>query len=800
MLRNAVLIAIRRMRRHLGYTAINIIGLAVGLAVCACISLYVADELSYDDFHAEADRLYRVVTDIEGQDRVQKVGLAPQPVGPLLQERRAAVERAVRLFNAQEPTVQVGAQYYRDRQFFYAEASFFDVFSFELTRGDPATALEAPGSVVLAEATAETYFGDRDPMGQTIDVEGTTYTVTGIVDGPPRNTHLQFDGLFAWRTLGEDFGQQWGNINAYTYLVLADGTDPQAFARSIADLVQQEVGDRFEQAVGMTPMLALQHVPDIHLRSDRRYDLSASGDIRYVWIFGAVAGLVLLIACINFMNLATARSMERAREVGVRKTTGATRLGLAGQFLAESIVTVLGAAVLAMGLAAGGLPLLNAVSGKALTLSSLLTPGVIGAALGGVVVVGLVAGSYPAFVLSGFQPARVLQGDARGTTGDRWLRQGLVVVQFVVAVALLIGVGVILRQFSYMQAQNLGFQGERVLVADLRALPDSVVAQRSATVKQELSAHRSIEQAALTSGVPGRPIDDGLLVSADGLPSGETRNLRRYSIDPDYLETLSIDVVAGRDFRPEDADIRDPAPVLVNETAVDVLGWASPQDALGKTIQRPTSEGPYRVVGVVTDYHHFSLRQQIEPVYIRLAPSAYNYAALRVAPGQTDAAVDYLRQTWNRLYPAYPSTYFFLDEDFDRQYRAEQRLATIFGGFAGLALLVACLGLLGLAAFTAQRRMKEISVRKVLGAPVPHLVGLLSVDFLRLVGVAFVLAAPLAYLGAERWLQRFAYAVDLGPWLFAGAGLAVAALALATVSVHTLRAALLDPAHALRQE
>jgi putative ABC transport system permease protein len=423
-----------------------------------------------------------------------------------------------------------------------------------------------------------------------------------------------------------------------------------------------------------------------------------------------------------------------------------------------------------------------------------------GAALAGVVGVGLVSGSYPAFVLSGFQPARVLQGSGQGTTGDRRLRQGLVVVQFVVAVGLLIGVGVILRQFNYMQTQNLGFTGERVLVADLRGLPDSLVTQRASTIKQELSAHRSIQQAALTNGVPGRQIAAGIVVSAEGLPSGETRDLRRYSIDPDYLETLDIQVVAGRNFRPEDADVADPAPALVNETAVETFGWSSPEAALGKQIQRPTSEGPYRVVGVVEDYHHFSLRQRIEPVYIRLAPQAYEYAALRVAPGQTEAAVDYLRQTWNRLYPAYPSDYFFLDDDFDRQYRAEQRLATLFGSFAGLALVVACLGLLGLAAFTAQRRAKEMSIRKVLGAPVAHIVTLLSKDFLKLVGVAFVIAAPLAYLGAQRWLQGFAYPAELGPWLFLGAGLAVALLALATVSVHSIRAALVDPAKTLQQE
>jgi putative ABC transport system permease protein len=800
MLRNYLTVALRRMRRHLGYTTINVVGLAVGLAVCACIGLYVADELSYDDFHPTADRLYRVVTDLEGAEQVRKLGVSPQPVGPILERTRSEVERAARLHNhqPQRPTVKVGTQYYRDRRYVFAEPGIFDVFGFRLRRGD-ATALAAPHSVVLTESTAEMYFGDQDPMGQTVVVDDTEYTVTGIAADPPSNTHLQFDGLFSYTSMSEAGRTSWGNVNAYTYVVLADGTDPQAFERSIANFASEQTDGQFEKGLGMTARLSLQHVPDIHLHSDRRYDLSASGDIRTVSIFGAVALLVLLIACINFMNLATARSMDRAREVGVRKAIGATRGGLAGQFLAESVLTVVFAAGLAVGLVAAGLPIVNAVSGKALSIATLATPTVIAATLAGILVVGLGAGSYPALVLSRFQPARVLQDLVGGSRQGQRLRKGLVVVQFAVAVALVIGVGVIFRQFAYMQNQDLGFQDERVLVADLRPLPAATVAQQYETIKQELARSPSVQSVSVTNGVPGRAIASGIVVRPEGLPEGETRDLHRQVVDEDYTETLGIDVVAGRGFRPDDRDTENPRPVLINETAAKVMGWGRPDAAVGK-IMRRNQNTAYEVVGVVEDYHHFSLRQQIEPMFLRLLPRAAEYAVVRVAPGQVQDAVDHFRSTWGTLYAAYPSDYFFLDDDFSRQYRAEQRLASIFGGFAGLAIFVACLGLLGLAAFMVRKRRKEISVRKVLGARLHHLLGLLSKDFLVLIGLAFVVAAPLAYLGAQRWLEGFAYRVELGPWLFLGAGLVVTLLALGTVSVHSVRAALADPAPALWDE
>jgi putative ABC transport system permease protein len=798
MLLNYAKVAIRRMHRHLGYTAINVIGLAVGLAVCAGIGLYVADELSYDDFHPTADRLYRVVTDLEGASNMQKMGITPQPVGPVLERTRPEVETAVRLHPAQEPTVKVGSQFYRDRTFFYAEPDLFEAFGFTLQRGD-STALRAPKSVVLTEQTAETYFGDQDPMGRTIAANETEYTVTGIVENPPANTHLQFAGLFSYSSLGDNWQQAWGNVNAYTYLVLAEGTDVRSFEKDIARLADDETEGRLKKALGMAPVLSLQHVPDIHLHSDRRYDLSESGDIQTVYLFAGIAVLVLLIACINFMNLATARSMDRAREVGVRKAVGATRGGLAGQFLAESMLTVLVGGILAGGLVAAGLPLVNAVSGKTLSVSTLTAPTVITGIVAGVVMVGILAGSYPALVLSRFQPARVFQEFLGGSRRQQWLRKGLVVFQFGVAVALVIGVGVILRQFTYMQNQDLGFQDERVLVADLRSVPDTMVAQQYRTLKQELARAPSIQRAAVTGGLPGRSIADGIVVRPEGLPDGETRDLRRYDVDADYLETLDMEVVAGRGFRPVDRDAKDPYPVLVNETAVKINGWGSPNAAIGKTMRR-NEKLVYEIVGVVEDYHHFSLRQEIEPLFLRFARGGYEYAAMRVGSGQVSQALDHLRQTSNELYPAYPVEHFFLGTDFERQYQAEQRLASIFGGFAGLALFVACLGLLGLAAFMVRQRRKEIGVRKVLGATMSHLFGLLSKDFLILIGIAFVVAAPMAYLGAQRWLQAFAYRVDLTGLSFALAGLSVLGVALLTVAGQVVRAARTDPAMTLRDE
>lgn len=777
--------------------ALNVLGLAVGLAICALITLYVTKELSYDDFHSHSDRLYRVVTDLDSGEDVQKLSLTPQPIGPLLKETRAEVDHSVRLFDARTPTVRIQNRTHLDRRFFFAEPSFFDVFSFELLKGEPESALGAPSTVVLTESTSRTYFGDEAPLGQSLNVDGSEYIVTGVIEDLPSTTHLQFDGLFSYSSINSTTRGNWGNVNAYLYVVLRSGVSPEAFEASIAGLVDEATGGRFSQILSLTPTLYLQHVPDIHLHSDRAYEISVSGNAQRVYLFGVVALLVLLMGCFNYVNIATAQAADRAHEVGVRKTVGATHQGLIGQFLTESMVTVAMAAVLAIGLVSIGLPVVNSMAQTSLTAAAFLSPF---AMIASVLVLGFIAvlsGIYPAFVLSRFDPVQVLRkGPGNGAQGH-FLRRVLVTLQFVVAVALLIGVGVVANQFVYMQSRSLGFDDERVLVTDLRGLPSASISQWVSSFKHELSRHPSIEQISLASSVPGRHVDKGLMVSTPQLPEGEMREIHRLEVDRHYLSTLQISLIAGRELAQTDFESGGLTPALINATAVTDLGWTSAQNAIGGIIQRPSDGLTYQIVGVLDDYHHFSMHQAIKPTLFRLDPSGYQYAMLKVGPGQTATSITTLSAFWKKHHSAFPFRFSFLDDDFERQYQAERRLSALFGSFSALALLVACLGLFGLTTYTTRRRAKEVGIRKVLGASRTHIVGLLSREVLILVGISFLIAVPLVFFLARRWLQGFAFPAPLNPWIFLTAGFTVAILALLTVGYHSLRTASSDPTRVL---
>ena len=574
----------------------------------------------------------------------------------------------------------------------------------------------------------------------------------------------------------------------------SDRVDADAFGAKIADVIERNNADQLA-GIGLRTELEMEALPDIYLRSDRGAQFGPSGDAGQVRVFSAIALFVLLIACINFMNLATARSLERAKEVGVRKVMGSTRSMLIRQFLSEAVLLSVLGLVIAVGLIALALPSFNELAAKDIPFATVLQPGYIGALLGLTILVGLFAGTYPAFLLSGFESIEVLKGKFRSSPAGAVLRKGLVVFQFAISVALIACTMLVYNQLSFMKNQDLGFEKEQVLVINAVGLPGNVMGQQFETARNEFLRQPSVSQVSASAVVPGRNPWINLF-SAEGLADNDTRRGQVVVADANYTETFAIDVVAGRGLSDEfETDATEG--ILINETAVEYLGYGDPAEAVGKTID---IDGPRTVVGVIGDYHHNSLREVVEPLLIFSNPPAYNYFSLRVRTADISDTLPELETAWARLFPGYSFETFFLDADFESQYQNEQRLMRIFGAFSSLAILIACLGLFGLAAFTAQQRSKEIGVRKVLGATVPGIFVLLSREFTRLVIVGFVFAVPIVYFTMDAWLNGFAYRTDISWVAFVVAGLAALLIAWITVSYQSIRAAVMNPVHALRYE
>ena len=799
MLKNHFKIAYRTLRRRPGYTFINVFGLALGLASCVLIGLWVQDELAYDDFHERADGIYRVVTDREAPDApLDRYATSSGPVAPGLLAEYPRVEQAVRIGAVGGATrIEREGRFAADHAFYVVDPAFFDVFTFPLVEGDAATALDAPFSLVITESMRERYFGTGSALGQTLTVnDSLTFTVTGVAADPPAHSHFTFDVLAPWANdaeLSRNLDRGPFSFNLYTYVLLREGASAAALEEEIAGLYERKIGE-----AGIA--LGLQPLANIYLHSDRRSEIGPTGDVRYVWAFSAVALFIALLACINYMNLATARSMHRAREVGVRKAAGARRRQLAGQFLSEAMLVTSVAAVAALLLAQAVLPVFNRIAGKALGLEAVaggwLLPGLAGLLL----LVGFLAGSYPALALSRFEAVEVLRGAfARGGRGAR-LRKGLVVFQFALSAALIAGTLVVVQQLRYMRGQDLGFDKEQVLVVDASGVPGGAVVRQAETFKRELAQHSSIESSTAASSVPGRRTWKQM-TTREGFAEGDTRQLDVLTTDLDFVETLGVDLVAGRDFAEGFATDLEQATIL-NEAAVEHLGWTSAEEALGKRVfvGGLSGQGAGTVVGVMADVHYRSLHERVEPLAVLARPRSYDYVALRMGADDVPNVLAHAETTWGRVFPGYAFDAFFLDEDFERQYRSEQRLADVLALFGGLAILIACLGLFGLAAFAAEQRTKEVGIRKALGASVTSVVVLLSRDFVRLVLVAVVLATPVAYLLMRRWLDGFAYRIDLSPSVFLLAGALALLVALLTVSYQAIRAATTDPVKSLRYE
>ena len=798
MLHNFIKIAFRNIKRQEGFTFINITGLALGMACCLLILLYIHSELGYDRYHENAEKIFRVNTRLDIRQTNLKIASSNHPLGPSLSRDYPEVLGSVR-FRPIHDTTMLEID---DRQFFeddimLADNTVFDVFSFRFIRGDRKNALARPFTTVLTESTAERLFGTIDPVGKTIRFDSSrTYTVTGIMEDVPPNSHFTFDMLCSFETFyqgNEAMRERWlGDFNNFTYILLRDPADAAKIESAFPALVEKHMG-RVLKALGGRVEFSLQPLTQIHLNSEAEGEIAGQSDMAYIYIFTAVAAFILLIACFNFMNLSTARSAKRAREVGLRKVLGSERKQLISQFLNESLFHCLIALALAVGLVFLALPVFRSISGTALSVRFQDIPWMIPAVFGFVLITGMAAGSYPAFFLSAFEPITTISGHLKSGKHKSRFRSLLVVVQFSISITLIIGTIVILKQIRFMKSTNLGFNKEQVLVLQIR---NQAIRSSLDAVRSELRKTPGVIDVAASSHVPSHGARRNA-VQPEGFQFDESQMVAIMSADPNFLPVLGIELVSGRNFDDQyGADVQQTH--LINETAVRRFGL---EDPVGKKILELDGRMKSNtVIGVVKDFHFLSLRMEIEPVLIEYNPAVFGYISIRTQPENISQTMQNIEKTWKRLDPTGAFEYFFLDQSFDSQYRAEESLSTLFTYFTFFAIFIACLGLFGLAAYSVEQRTKEIGIRKVLGSSFPGIISLLSRDFIRWVLLANIIAWPLAYYAMNSWLQDFAYRTVLNYQPFVLAAAAALLTALLTISYQSVKAALSNPADSLRTE
>ena len=800
MLQNYLTIALRNLLRYPTYTLINIVGLAIGLAACMLILLYVWDELSYDRYHPHADRVYRVVDDIESAGQTVRTAGSPSGWGPALKRDFPEIE----LFARVRGTTSAWFIMHEDQRFYekkviWADATLLDLFSIPFVAGDPRTALTEPYSIVISEEMAFKYFGDDEPMGKILKGDNLwDFTVTGVMRNIPANSHLRPDMIISIITRNAIYPDDLNNWEMherrYTYIRLHENASPEDLEAQLPAFVERNKTGRFRESTKVLRP-SLQPLVDIHLHSHRDSELEPNGDFRYVVLFLIIAFLIPLIACINFVNLATARSAMRAREVGVRKVMGANRSQLLVQFLGEAIVMTGLAMIVAVSVTHLALPGVNVMAGKQLDFA-LSNGWLLGTLAAGTLVIAVAAGSYPAGYLSGFLPTEVLKGGLKSSTHGLGLRQVLVVIQFVMSIFLLVSTAVIYDQLEYIQEMRLGFNKDHVMVVKVTGGEQR---QSVPVLKQRLAQLPGVVGMATTDGVPGVNAPRIMVVRSDEMKPEDNLIVSLLTSDDRFLDVMGINLVAGQNFPVEWS--RDSTMVLLlNETAARKLGWEAPPDAIGMPVEWIEYGGLRgRVLGVVEDFHLQSIREEIEPIVFTHHPFYFTDVLIRISPEDVSDTIARIQEVWQDVDPLYPLAFTFLDDDFDSLYRAERQLGTVFAVFAFLAIFVACLGLLGLASFSIQQRTREIGIRKVLGAAVSDIVLLLSRDFMKYVLLANVIAWPLAYVVMARWLQNYAYAAGIDfVWFIAG-GIVALAIAWLTIGAHALAAANRNPVNALRQ-
>lgn len=821
MIRNLFLSAFRALRKNAFFSSLNILGLAIGMSVFLLIAQYVYFETSYEKFIRHDDRIYRVaLTTYVNNELVFSSAENYPGVGPALVQELPEVQSYARLYNLgyknnviitnedakPEPVA------FKHRRFLYADSSFLPMMGYTMIAGDPKTALAQPNSAVISQTYATLYFGESDPIGKSLRMQDDDFanelvTVTGVVEDLPANTHLKFDVLFSYKTLlargdwaPRRYHESWQRKDMYTFVLLHPEADVQGLESKFPAII-----DKYNPALkerNQKDILSLQPLHDIHLTSSLAEEPEANGDERIVLFMGLIGVFVLVIAWINYINLATAKAMERANEVGVRKVMGAFKAQLVSQFMVEAILINLISLIAAFGLVALVLPSFNQLSGLSLTFGYLMQPWFF-AVLTGVWLVGsILSGFYPAFVLSSFKPVVVLKGKMRNSRRGLVLRKSLVVLQFVASIALISGTLIVYDQLNYMMDQDIGMNVDQVLVIERPGIAqrDREAFNSSIDVfRNELSAIPAVGVVTTSITIPGKQREYKAVVKKYGGNDDDAVAVRFNSMDYNFISVFQMKLLAGRAFSEDFTNDRDTS-AIITESASRLLGFEKPEDAIGQTLAIPQFRWNPIVVGVVNDYHQVSLKNPLDPTLFYCTPYGGEFYSMPVKTTALPETIQSIKAAWTKAFPGNPFEYFFLDDYFNQQYENEMKFGKLFTTFSGFAILVGCIGLFGLSAFTANQRTKEIGIRKVLGSTVRGIFILLSKEYLKLILVSLALAVPLVYFVMSDWVQSFPYRISIQFTVFLIAGISVLVIALLTISYQTLRAAHTNPVNSLRYE
>jgi putative ABC transport system permease protein len=794
MFKNYFKIAVRNLWRNKTFSFINILGLAVGMTACFLIFLYVSFETSYDSFNTKADRIYRVVADVKTPTETINSSTVTSPLALNLKRDFPEIEDAVRIA-PEEILVKKGNIKFQEKKSVLADSTLFNVFDFPLIAGDKKTALIEPMSVVISQSAAKKYFGNANPMGQAVQLTGAAINakITGVMKDIPKNSQVEADIIVSQSSSKQIQNypmsdSEWTNHTNYTYILVKPHTDVKALEAKFPAFQEFHHGADAKR-LQMQDYLSLEPLRDVYLKSKRGGFVT--GNINNVYIFSVIAVFILLIACINFINLTTARSAERAKEVGIRKVVGAARFQLAKQFIGESVIISLIAFAFSVLLCAVGLPLFNQLAGKEISDSIFNNPLHILSLFLLAIGIGIIAGFYPSLVLSSYKPVSVLKG--RFVTGARGLilRKGLVVFQFTISIILIAGTIVVYTQLSYMRNQNLGFSKDQEIIIN------TGFDKNKDAFKQSLASVPGILSSSFSSSVPGAWNTSASSLVQNKAGEMQRTNLDLYFMDFDYIKQYDLKLAAGRAFS-KDFSTDSTQAMVINESAARLFGYTSPQEAIGRNFNQWGRQG--KIIGVLKDFHYKSLQQTIQPLAMRFEPWALGTISIKVSANNLPATIKAIGNKWNQIIPNRPFEYNFLDNFFNKQYKAEDNFGNLFFNFAVLAIFISCLGLLGLSSYSTMQRTKEIGVRKVLGASVSNIVNLLSVDFIKLVVIAFVIASPLTWFGMNKWLEDFAYRTNISWWIFALAAFVSVMIAFVTISFQAIKAAIANPVKNLRTE
>ncbi len=807
MFKNYFKTALRNLSKNKFYTSINIIGLAVGLATCLLIFLYVVDELSYDKYNANADRIYRVNNEIKFNGNYLDLAQVPAVMGSTMLREMPQVQQYVRMNWHGSFLVKKGDENIQEQRVAYADSTLFDVFTLPVIAGNAKTALKDYHSLVITESIAKKYFNSTDVVGKTMLMNDTSnYKITAVIKDVSKQSHFHFDFFVP---MLENFGNNednWLSENYTTYILLKKNADVKQVEAQLNPFMDRHVGPQLQSFVnislsdfkkgGSYIRASLTPLTAIHLHSNKQGDLEGNGNAEYVYIFSGIALMILLIACVNFMNLSTARSSNRAKEVGVRKVLGSLRANLIQQFLTESFLISFIALVIAILLAWLLLPYFNQLAGKEISAATLLQPSMLLSLIVLMLIVGLLAGSYPAFFLSSFQPIDVLKGKLAKGFKRSWLRNSLVVFQFVISIVLIFGTIVIYNQLNYIHNKDIGFNRKQVVIVNHA----NTLGNQAETFRNELLQVSGVQSATMSGYLPvnyGR--NSNTYFTSPTLDPTTGINVQAWTVDENYVPTLGLKIVEGRNFSPQ--FLTDSTGIIINEAAAKFLATKNLLNKKIYTLKDIQSKQliDFHIIGIVKNFNFSSLRDVVTPLALFLGKDNGNIS-VRISSGDIPGAIAQIKNKWKAIAPSQPFDYSFMDDDFNKLYTTEQRTGNIFITFAVLAILIACLGLFGLVTYAAEQRIREIGIRKVLGASVSNIAGMLSTDFLKLVIISAAIAFPLAWWAMIKWLQGFAYRVNINWWVFAIAGILALLIALVTVSFQAIKAAVANPVKSLRTE